>query len=168
MNEKTRDELEAMSKSELLRYAAEQNIEIPGSYRKPEIIDAIMAWEDSSEQTTDEIAETDEAEKPPHVIEHERRAAELEKLVALSAVEHAKRDAAAKAAKKQFESLRDTLSDHLMEEPTPTLFDNEDGQKCRECNGEPSDDKVFVDDDLCQVCADNLGKEQDETTEAVA
>jgi hypothetical protein len=157
---KTRSELEAMSKSELLRYAVNQHISIPISYRKPEIVDAIFAWEVAeAEPVAGKLtSEADEGEKPDYVVEHEKKTAELEKLVALAAVAMIREAAKAKSAKKQFENLSEKFDEHLRSEPVPTLFDNVD-RKCRECGGEPSDDKPFVADDLCQLCADKLGKD---------
>lgn len=158
---KTRSELEAMSKSELLRYADEQHILIPARYGKPEIVDTILVRE-VGPVAEKLVAEIEENEKPDYVVEHEAITSQLEKAVAMAAVEHGRKKAAAKSAQRVFDNLLEQLTEHLASDPVPTLFDTAevDERQCRICENKPSDDKHFVADDLCQVCADNLGKDE--------
>ncbi len=178
---KTREELEKMTKSQLFRYADELDIVVPKTYKKDEIIDTILVQQsDESEpeqQQPDEQPESEpedkakneggelnlDGEKAAYVWECDKETNRLEHLVSRSAVEHARRDAECKSAKKTFESYRDQLSDHLVKGPQETLFDglidNNDeaiDKVCRICECTPSE-KNFVADDLCWECSDQLG-----------
>lgn len=96
---------------------------------------------------------------PPHVEIYNARTAELEKAVAMAAVDFAHKDAERKRVKKAFETLTAELSEHLTQTPQLGLLDNLKEGVCRKCQIHEGEFDKFATADLCQRCADKLGKE---------
>lgn len=63
MADKTRDELEAMTKDELVNYANDRDIETQHSWLKDDIVSAILKGQKAAEQSVAEFVETSD-EKP--------------------------------------------------------------------------------------------------------
>jgi len=160
------EKIEEMNVAQLRGIGYKHGIDIPEGYSKDKAIGCILAWagqEDGESEQLISFCETIdldyEPEKQDYVIEYENRTLALEKEVAMAAVGHAYKDAEAKAAKKEFENLRDELSRHLsagpkplpLSELTPELDFDGDGQqakqagevleKCPECGGLGHDGK---------------------------
>lgn len=157
-----RVKLEGNTTAALREYCADLEVKIPMKLRKGEVVDTIISLfrQDTANEETDEdyqkrlesicvfLGVECDLGKPDYVVEHENRTAAIEKEVALAAVDHARKDATAKSAKKHFEAMRDELINHLNTEPYPTTkefdFDSEAQQEkqkvelkmqCQECHG---------------------------------
>jgi len=175
------EKLDGMSVNQLKKFADEKKIVIPTGWRKAEIIDEIKLrldengnnecpddgeeselFEESEPETADGL-DCDElkTESEPAITDREKNIAVLEKDVAEAAVEMVRAQAKAKAVKKEFDALAERLSDFLNRDNEPSLFDGiSERPVCRKCGCVEDGEHFFAADDLCQYCADNLGKEE--------
>jgi len=124
----TREELEGMSKSQLLRYADEHNIELPTGYRKDEIIDAII-------EMTDRLDPEPEPEQQESVEQnHELHLQESKLQLADLAVKEAEKKAEHASAKKEYEQQRDYVIGLIARgnpDDEPNLFNLDVDPPCR-------------------------------------
>lgn len=112
---------------------------------------------EGEEKPTELPLDSEAKSTPAHIEIYTQRTAELEKQLVEADLDWAHKDADAKAAKKMHETLREASIDHLGKTPQPGLFDKEG--VCRKCQIHEGEFDKFATDDLCQRCADKLGKE---------
>ena len=164
------EKLEGMSVVQLKKFADEKKIVIPTSWRKGEIVDEIkLRLNENGKKTCpdnchDNEEVTDMLDDADAMSDRAKNIEILEKDVADAAVVMVRAQANAKAAKKEFDTLAERLSDFLNRDDEPSLFDqsSDDEKKCRKCECTEDAEHFFATDNLCQYCADNLGKEDTE------
>lgn len=144
---------------------AEEDVFVDGLSETPEPVNKENQGDEQlPAEPMEEKTEPSADEKAAHIVEWERKRDSLREAVAEAAVKMTEAKADAKAATKIFDTLTEQLIDHLNTSPQPTLFDNV--KKCRVCGETESLDVRFATDDLCQSCADKLGKETQQDKQA--